>query len=340
MKSAVILIPSYEPDENLIRIIETLKDNGYPILVVNDGSNPTFNNVFEKAKESAFVLSYDNNRGKGFALKYGYSKIPELFPEAKYVITVDGDGQHSIKDINRIYDKLCKTNKIVLGVRTFDKNTPPKSKFGNDTSKFTRSWLTKQYLPDDQCGLRGFPVEYIPELIKMKGNRYNYEMSQLVKLQLMHVELVKLPIETIYIEQNNGTHFAPFKDTMRIQSLIFVHGIPAIICSLILMALMMLSYRFSGLSSFATIYLSYLISTVLYIVLTIIIYPVKSILRCIGTEGASMILRMLLCHLILWIFVDSLGWNYFIMIPIAVFITSFFNVLYAYIISKIKILNK
>ena len=38
MKDAVILIPSYEPDELLVNVVRELKQNDFPILVVNDGT--------------------------------------------------------------------------------------------------------------------------------------------------------------------------------------------------------------------------------------------------------------------------------------------------------------
>ena len=104
-KDAVILIPSYEPDDKLIKIVTLLKEDNFPVLVVNDGSNPSFDSTFEQIQNDAAYLSYKDNRGKGYALRYGYSYIESLFPDAKYVITVDGDGQHSIEDINKVYDK-------------------------------------------------------------------------------------------------------------------------------------------------------------------------------------------------------------------------------------------
>ena len=51
MKSSVILIPSYEPDELLINTINELKAADFPILVVNDGSGPEFDAIFDKIKD-------------------------------------------------------------------------------------------------------------------------------------------------------------------------------------------------------------------------------------------------------------------------------------------------
>ena len=104
MKSAVILIPSYEPDDLLLNTIKELKEADFPILVVNDGSGKEFDRIFDQIKEQVAYFSYETNKGKGFAMKYGYKKILEVYPDAKFVITADGDGQHTTKDIIRVYE--------------------------------------------------------------------------------------------------------------------------------------------------------------------------------------------------------------------------------------------
>ena len=75
MRSSVVLIPSYEPDELLINTIHELKEAGFSILVVNDGSGPEFEPIFDKIKDDVKYLSYEKNHGKGYAMKYGYKRL-------------------------------------------------------------------------------------------------------------------------------------------------------------------------------------------------------------------------------------------------------------------------
>ena len=70
MKDAVILIPSYEPDDLLVNVVKELRDNDFPILVVNDGSGPEFEHVFDMVKDQVAYLSYEKNHGKGYAMKH------------------------------------------------------------------------------------------------------------------------------------------------------------------------------------------------------------------------------------------------------------------------------
>ena len=46
-KDAVILIPSYEPDSLLVNTVKSLVDEGFNVLVVNDGSGSEFDPIFK-----------------------------------------------------------------------------------------------------------------------------------------------------------------------------------------------------------------------------------------------------------------------------------------------------
>ena len=49
-KETVILIPSYEPDRYLINTVNELLNEGFSILVVNDGSKDEYEEVFDIVK--------------------------------------------------------------------------------------------------------------------------------------------------------------------------------------------------------------------------------------------------------------------------------------------------
>ena len=337
MKEAVILIPSYEPDDLLVNVVNELVENDFPVLVVNDGSGPEFDHIFEQVLNKVKYLKFDRNCGKGAAMKYGYKELLNLFPNAKYVITADGDGQHSLKDIIRVYDKMVETNQLVFGVRHFGRDVPFRSRFGNDFSKTTRSLLTKQYIQDDQCGLRGFPIRYIPSLIKIKGNRYEYEMNQIVVFQMMQAPLYTLPIETIYLDNNSRSHFSPFKDTFRIQTIIFLHSIMAIICNLLLTALLIIAFHYKvtdTLGIFGSTIIAYTGTFLLYFLLINIRYPTQTFFRRLFKELLFVAIKMSTCLGMLQLTVGLFHWSYFAMVPIWVFICTTLNVLFSWLFRK------
>ena len=126
-----ILIPAYKPDHLMIELLTNLKKEGFDIVVVNDGSGEQFDSVFEEAKKYALILNQKPNRGKGAALRLGFSYVNLHQDDHEYVITCDADGQHAISDIIKVNEKLWETNNIVLGSRKFDKSVPKRSRNGN-----------------------------------------------------------------------------------------------------------------------------------------------------------------------------------------------------------------
>ena len=138
----IILIPSYEPDEKLINLVKKIK---YDTIVVNDGSDRSYDKIFDEVRKYAKVISYDINRGKGYALKTGFKYIKEKYKDNYIVVTMDSDGQHSINDI----DKLCKyveshKDTLVLGKRLRGVNTPLRSYLGNSITRFVYKLITKK----------------------------------------------------------------------------------------------------------------------------------------------------------------------------------------------------
>lgn len=214
---AIVLIPSYEPEETLVNLTRGLKDLGFKVIVVNDGSDNRFDDIFKRAEANAEIISYSKNKGKGEALKTGFRYILEKHSDYDVVITADGDGQHRIKDIERISDKSLKKDKIIVAERKFDVKVPIKSKIGNDLSKFTQATATYRYLNDNQCGLRAFPMRYLKDMIRVGGSRYEYEMKVLSYLQNKEIDFETIYVQTIYENNNSTTHFRPIKDTLLIQ---------------------------------------------------------------------------------------------------------------------------
>lgn len=219
-----ILILSYEPNDVLVRIAKEFKEASFDVLIVNDGSKKEFDNIFEDAKKYAEVLSYKKNHGKGYAIRYGVNHLLTSKKEQKYVITVDGDGQHVFKDVVKVTNKLKETNEIVLATRIFKKDVPFRSKFGNMWSKFTQTMVTDKYISDNQCGLRGFPLDKAEFLLAVPGNRYEYEMNVISTIFMRDLSYKEVEIEAVYEKGNPTSHFSPFIDTCRIQGMLLIYG--------------------------------------------------------------------------------------------------------------------
>ena len=213
-----IVIPAYEPDEKLISLILSIQNNcSYEIVIVNDGSSSSSDRIFDKAAElGCIILAHDKNRGKGVALKTAFAYLLQT-GDKEGVVCADCDGQHTCADILKIAEAvLSHSNSIVLGSREFSGTIPVKSLLGNKITCFFYSLVSGKAIPDTQTGLRGFSSHMLPWLISLKGDRYEFEMHQLLEAKAAGYELLVLPIETIYEDNNRSSHFSPVRDSVRI----------------------------------------------------------------------------------------------------------------------------
>ena len=144
----IVLIPAYEPEEVLVSLTRELKESGFSVLVVNDGSDDRFNRIFAETAANATVIKLCKNSGKGAALKAGMRYIRDFFPGCEYFITCDADGQHLVSDVIRVRDMLHGGENFVLTTRKQRKDIPLRSRFGNSLSRFVYALLANRYLSD------------------------------------------------------------------------------------------------------------------------------------------------------------------------------------------------
>lgn len=211
----IVLIPAYEPDNKLIELLMTIPKN-IDVIVVNDGSNNNYNDIFNKAKKNAHILSYENNMGKGYAIKTGLSYIKDNYKNY-VVVTMDCDLQHKINDAISLCDYAKEhTDTLVLGKRKWDKTMPIRSRIGNTITRFIFYKKTGLNIYDTQTGLRAFSNKLTNYMLNVKGNRYEYEMNVLLNLKNSDINYYEIPIETIYINNNKNSHFDTIKDSYKI----------------------------------------------------------------------------------------------------------------------------
>lgn len=230
----VILIPSYEPDKKLISLIETINRNRFDIIVVDDGSGKKYQDIFQKICNKVYLISYEPNMGKGHALKKGLSYIKEKYQKDYLVITMDSDGQHTIGDAIKLSNYAKEhLNTYVLGMRKRNSNTPLRSKIGNRITKFVYHITTGVNIYDTQTGLRCFSNTLTEFLLNTPGERFEYEMNALLSSPKNGIKLHEIEIETIYMDNNKGTHFKTLRDSYLIYKDIFKFGFSSIISFII-----------------------------------------------------------------------------------------------------------
>ena len=224
-----ILIPAYRPGETLPTLIAELRRRvTTPIVIVDDGSGAEFEPIFARATAypNVHLVQHYTNLGKGAAIKTGLNDAMVHFRGCLGVVTADADGQHLAEDIIAVGARLeAEPRKLVMGVRSFDKSVPLRSKIGNGATRVLMRLVVGQRLADTQTGLRGIPAELVPQLLRLPSSGYEFELDMLIVCKHQSCAIVEQPIRTVYIEGNQSSHFRPIADSMRIYFLLFRFGL-------------------------------------------------------------------------------------------------------------------
>ena len=224
--NAVVILPSLNPDEKMVRTVQGLLHEGFAeIVVVNDGSAEQYLTYFDEAAQlpGVTVLTHKVNQGKGRAMKTAFAWILEHRPEASGVVTVDGDGQHLPEDIRACVQAMEQQKDcVVLGARDFSgPDVPPRSRFGNNLTRGVFRVVCGIKIRDTQTGLRAIPLKYLPQMLEIEGERYEYETNQLLEMKKRDIPFSEVTIHTVYLDDNSSSHFHPIRDSLKIYRIIF-----------------------------------------------------------------------------------------------------------------------
>ncbi len=215
----LIIIPAYNPPIKLFdALLEKLDGAFKNILVINDGSDESYDKYFKKLERKCHVLRHEYNMGKGKAIKTAYSYALDNYKGIVSYVVIDCDNQHDVEDMIKCCQKSIENpNSLVIGVRDFSlDNVPFKSKFGNTLTRNIFKWLFNKTISDTQTGLRAVTPEVAKKLLNIPGERYNYELKCLMTCCEENIPIIEVPIKTIYIDNNKESRFNPINDSILI----------------------------------------------------------------------------------------------------------------------------
>ncbi|MFD2726860.1 DUF2062 domain-containing protein [Hyunsoonleella rubra] len=214
-----VLIPTYNNERTLKRVLDGVLEITDRVIAVNDGSTDNTKNILEGYPQIEKVY-IQKNKGKGNALREGFKRAVELGYD--FAITIDSDGQHFPEDISVFMGELERSenkNMLLIGARNMSQEgVPGKSSFGNKFSNFWFWFETGIKLTDTQSGFRLYPLKAIDKL-RLVTNKFEYEVEVMVKAAWEGIEVKNVPIQVLYDENERVSHFRPFKDFTRISIL-------------------------------------------------------------------------------------------------------------------------
>lgn len=216
-KKICVLIPTYNNEKTLKRVIDGVLGYTREVIVVNDGSIDSTREILSSYPQ-LYIIHIPENKGKGNALKTGFRKAKKL--GYHYAVTIDSDGQHYPDDLPVFVEALLyeKEDVLLIGNRNMAQDgIPKKSSFGNRFSNFWFWFETGIKLEDTQSGYRLYPLHKIPK--KYFTPKFEFEIEIIVRTAWRHVPVKNVPVKVLYDPAERVSHFRPFKDFTRISIL-------------------------------------------------------------------------------------------------------------------------
>jgi glycosyltransferase involved in cell wall biosynthesis len=212
-----VLIPTYNNERTLNRVIDGVLKYTDRIIIINDGATDTTPKLL-KSYTNLEQIVFTKNKGKGCALREGFKKAHQI--GYAYAITIDSDGQHYPEDIEVFITEIEKSaGSLLIGDRNMtQEGIPKKSSFGNNFSNFWYTFETGVKLTDTQSGYRLYPLKELANLNYIT-NKFEFEIEVIVRASWKGIPVKNVSIQVLYDESERVSHFRPIKDFTRISIL-------------------------------------------------------------------------------------------------------------------------
>lgn len=164
-KDLLIIIPAYNEEENIERVVELIKNEygQYDYVVVNDGSK---DRTAEICRSKGYeLLDLPVNLGLAGAFQTGMKYAEKK--GYKYAIQFDADGQHRPEFIGDMLEKIEKGYDIVIGSRFVNcKKESTLRMLGSRLITLAIKLTTGAHITDPTSGMRMFSKSIIREFAK------------------------------------------------------------------------------------------------------------------------------------------------------------------------------
>jgi glycosyltransferase involved in cell wall biosynthesis len=200
------LVPAYQAESTVSRVVRGLLASVPRVLVVDDGSSDR--TAAEAESAGADVLRRTSNGGKGTAIRAGLDTI--LASGATHVAFVDADGQHDPADLPHLLRAARGGERFVIGSRMADLSAIPRYRYRtNEIGSRVLSRMTGHEIEDAQSGYRVVAAELLRKL-SLNARGYIIETEMLLKAAPHLARFCEVPVRAIY---GGTSHYRPFRDT-------------------------------------------------------------------------------------------------------------------------------
>ncbi|MBI2049322.1 glycosyltransferase [Candidatus Roizmanbacteria bacterium] len=196
-----IILPVYNEEDRVINIneiynfLEKFKYSGQVILVNDGSSDQTLNTLKKLQKKFNFeIVSYGNNKGKGYALRLGVKKA-----RGESILLTDIDLSVPINHLNFFMEKKASADILIGSRRHPESKILSRQSFWRETlgkwfTSLAKFWLGLP-INDFTCGFKLFKGKIAKKLFaKARVNRWAYDAEILFLAKQMGAKIKELPV--------------------------------------------------------------------------------------------------------------------------------------------------
>jgi glycosyltransferase involved in cell wall biosynthesis len=221
MSDHVSVVPVFNEAPTIGDLVARAARHG-SVLVVDDGSSDGSADL--AAAAGALVLRLPRRRGKGAALRAGFSEA--LTRGAERVLTLDGDGQHDPDEIPRLLAaSAALPGTLIIGNRLDDggASMEPARLNALRVAGFFIDWLTGQAVADTQSGFRVYPRRLL-ETVRPRRGGFVLESEMLLRAAAAGFAIREVPV-TRGPGAGRPSRFRPLRDGTAVAAYLIAHGI-------------------------------------------------------------------------------------------------------------------
>ena len=199
-----IVIPAYNEEnrlpQTLIKVLDYFdsRDDEVEVLIVDDGSQDKTAELvvgLEKISDRIKLLTYPNNKGKGYAVRFGVHNA-----QGKFILYSDADGASPIEEIERLEAGIKTGAHIAIGSRAmFSRDTEISTvwyrKFMGRVFNGFVNFLILPGIADTQCGFKLFHAQVAKKLFSLqKADGFSFDVEILYLARREGYKIVEVPI--------------------------------------------------------------------------------------------------------------------------------------------------
>lgn len=204
-----VIIPAFNEEDRLpktlLSVVEYLesRDPTFEVIVVDDGSSDKTAQVVQKfhhLSEKVRLISYQRNRGKGYAVRFGM-----INARGGRLLYNDADGATPIEELERLEEAIDAGSEIAIGSRAmFSRETNVKTvwyrKFIGRVFNGFVNFMVLPGIADTQCGFKMFvrpAAQYI--FSRQRAERFSFDVELLFLARKAGFRIAEVPINWVNV---------------------------------------------------------------------------------------------------------------------------------------------